>query len=388
MYVFLAILSFLIISSACYGQSNWHVVPSLSISEAYNSNIFSNETDVHDYITRTGADIALLYNGSNMGLRGSYLAEYNTYAKHSEENIITHDLGINANLNRWFGNLLKGGELIIREDFTYTPDLRDYNFSYERNGIDPLSNYGIRRERSDTYMNAAQLNSLIPLTNRFNLSLSYSNLMTDNESPNLRDSVSNTAGFGFKYLFPKDTIYSDVSASMIRVGINDAFSYSFTPGIRHSFSENLILDINAGVVEYEPEVGDRQITSRSNLMLTKLSRRHSFNGGYTRSLNTVIGISDTPTIADLFYFNMTNVHSLNLNSNIGGNYAVNKSLDRSIDEEVDTTSYNISGGLSYTINKWLRCSFTVSHFEQESDTTAASDISRDQVILAFSGTLF
>ena len=385
MHVLLLILSLLIISSECFGQSNWHVVPSLNVSEAYNNNIFSNETDVEDYITRTGANIALLYNGSNMGLKGDYLVKYNAYAKHSEENIITHDLGINANLNRWFGKFLKVVELTVSEDFTYTPDLREYSFSYERGDIDPISNYGIRTERSDTYMNAASINTSIPITNRFALSLLYSNLLTENEAPELWDNVTNTAGFGIKYYLPKDLIYSDITVSLIKVGFNDSISYSFTPGFRHSFSENLLFDINAGLVEFDPEKGDRQMTSRGSFRLTKHSRRHSFNAGYTRSINTVIGISDTPTIADLIYFNVTNIHSMNLTSNIGANYTINKSLNNSLNENetIDITSYNVSGGLSYIINKWLTSTLSVSHFDQESDRPTAVNIKRDQVIMSF-----
>jgi len=381
----LLIFSIIILSNDCFAESNWHFIPSLTLSETYDDNIDSTPTGAEDYITRVGVDLSAVYNGPDIGLHGNYLINLNTYARQPKENVVTQDGSLNINLNRWFQRLIKGGELTVAEDLTLTPELRDYYFDETTGGTGPLSSYGIRTRRSDAFRNAFSIAAALPITRRVNFSASYSNLLTEHEDPEFRDNITNTAGFGIGYAFPKDNVYSNFSVSNIREEREDSNSYSLVVGVRHSISPSTAFDINTGVVTVNPETGGSASTLRGGLSLTKRSRGYSYNAGYSRSLNTVSGVSSAPTTADIFYINRTNFHTDVLTSTLGANYAINRSLSGN---EVDVQSYNISGSLNYAIRKWLRSSLTASHFNQDSDVPNATitDMQRNMITIVFVGT--
>jgi len=381
----LFLLPVLILSTNCFAESNWHLIPTLTVSETYDDNIDSTPTGTEDYITRIGADLSAIYNGPDIGLQGTYLINLNTYARQPKENVLTHDGNFNINLNRWFQRWIQRGELTVTEDLTLTPDLRDYYFDETTGDIGSLSSYGIRTRRSDAFRNAFSIAAALPITRRVNFSASYSNLLTEHEDPEFRDNITNTAGFGIGYAFPKDNVYSNFGVSNIREEREDSNSYSLVVGVRHTISPATAFDINTGVVTVNPETGSSSSTLRGGLSLTKRSRGYSYNAGYSRSLNTVSGVSSAPTTADIFYINRSNIHSDVLTSTLGANYAINRSLSGN---EVDVHSYNISGSLNYAIRKWLRSSLTASHFNQESEVsnTVTTDIQRNMITIAFVGT--
>lgn len=329
------------------------------------------------------ADIRTVYNGPNVGLGGSYFLGLNTFARRPNENSVTQDGSFDIDVNRWFQKLFKRSEITINEDFTFTPDLKDYYFNEVRGEIGTLSSYGVRTRRSDAFRNAFGINVLLPVTTRVNLSTSYSSHLTVYSNPEFRDNMTNTVGIRGSYIFPKDTVYSTISLSSIRVEKEDTNSYSLLIGTRHSFSPLTVFEVNAGVSVLDYEINGNDSTFRGGARLTKRSRLHTYNTGYSRTLNTISGVSGRPTVADLYYINITNTHSKSLTSNIGANYAVNRALSA---EDVETHSYNLSGSLNYMIREWLRCSFTVSHFKQESDKPTVEDIQRNLVTLALVGT--
>lgn len=381
----LFLLPVLILSTNCLAASNWHLIPSLTISETYDDNIDSTPDGAEDYMTRVGADLSAVYDGPDIGLRGSYLVNLNTYSRQPEQNVVTQDGSFNIALNRWFQRWIQSGELTVTEDLTLTPELRDYYFDETTGAPGSLSNYGIRTRRSDAFRNAFSIAAALPITRRVNFSASYSNLLTEYEDPELRDNITNTGGFGIGYAFPRDNVYSNFSVSNIREEREDSNSYSLAVGVRHSISPATAFDMNAGVATVNPETGSSSSTLRGGVSLTKRSRGYSYNAGYSRSLNTVSGVSSVPTTADIFYINRTNIHSNVLTSTLGTNYAINRSLSGN---EVDVHSYNISGSLNYAINKWLRSSLTASHFNQETDVSNAvtTDIQRNMVTITFVGT--
>src|SRR3990172_11459138 len=147
--VFISILSCLILLiSGFLTDSNaapaWQLRHSLSVSETYNSNIYSRTNETEDFITGIGARLNTSYTGTNTELQANYLATLNAYAHHPELNVVTHDGSINLDMAGWLNKLFRDAGISISEAFTYTPDLRDYSLDAEGGGSASLSNYGIR----------------------------------------------------------------------------------------------------------------------------------------------------------------------------------------------------------------------------------------------------
>ncbi|MDD5435245.1 MAG: hypothetical protein PH343_07435, partial [Nitrospira sp.] len=254
----------LAIPSNGFSHSNFNFTPTVSLSEEYDSNVYSTPSSTEDYVTKIGTNLDAAYNGQNIELKGGYLLNFNSYARQPKANIITHGGNINIGLSRWFQTISKGGGLTVTDDFSLSPDYIDSN-----NGAGNLSSYGIKTVRSNVFRNSAGLNITLPFTKLLSLNTSYSNTLTDFRSALYKDNESNTLGLGFTYSFRQDMLYNNLSASTIRVDRFDSLSYSLTFGVRHPFSQYISFDANGGINLVAPEVGKKETTLRGGVGLTK-----------------------------------------------------------------------------------------------------------------------
>lgn len=367
-------------------EKGWDIKPSLSVSETYDSNIYSRRDAVDDYVTKVAANLSAIYSGADVGLKAGYLATLNAFSIHPELNVVTQDGNIDVDLDRWFRKFFKEADVTVTEDFTFTPDLQDYFFDEERGQVGSLSNYGVRTARTDSYRNALSIELRSPLSQRQNINTRYSNLLTEYSDSRLIDNVTHSASIGTNYKFVKDLLYGDTGMRYIRADSADSRIYFVTAGVRHTFSPSSIFDINAGADILDYETGEDTSTMRGGLRFSTRSRYFTYNAGYARELNPGSGVSPRPTVSQLFYINASGALTKTLFSGLNANYAMNKANNGN---GVDTQSYNLSARLSYPIKPWLQGVLSVSHFNQKSQTQtpAAQDISRNLVMLQITATM-
>jgi hypothetical protein len=379
--LFILIFSFLILLisvplTESKAEPAWQLRPSLSVSETYNSNIYSSTNETEDFITGIGARLNTSYTGANTELQANYSATLNVYAHHPELNVVTHDGSVNVDMARWFNKFFRDVNISVSEDFTYTPDLRDNYFDAERGGANPLSNYGIRTGRNDSFRNAASINMRFQLSQNQDMNMRYSNILTEFSDPALTDNISNSLSIGASYLIRRDTIYGDLGIRNSTADDVDINSYFITTGLRHMFSPVTQGEISIGGEMIDHETTGNTSSLRGALRFSKTSEFFSYHIGYSRELNTVSGVSTSPVVSQTVYSNITGRHSRQLTSNLGVSYSKNNSLD-----DVDIKSYNVSAGAAYAIRAWLTVSLSVSHFVQDSEVTSAQDIERNLIML-------
>ena len=383
--ILIPVLSFIILLiSGSLTDSNaapaWQLTPSLSVSETYNNNIFSSRDETEDFITGIGARLNTSYTGTNTELQANYSAAFNSYARHPELNVVTHDGSINIDMARWFNRLFRDAGLSVSEAFTYTPDLRDYYFDAERSGDPSLSNYGIRTGRNDSFRNAASINMRFQLSQNQGMNMRYSNILTEYSDPALADNISNSFSIGTSYLIQRDTLYGDIGLRNSAADDVDINSYFINTGFRHMFSPVTQGEISIGGEMIDHEITGNTSSLRGALRFSRTSEFFSYHTGYTRELNTVSGVSTSPVVSQTVYINITGRHSRQLTSNMGVSYSKNNSLNG---DDVDIKSYNVSAGAAYAIRAWLTGSFSASHFEQDSEVAAAQsaqDIERNLIM--------
>ena len=354
----------------------WQLKPTLSVSETYNSNIFSNTNETEDFITGIGANINTTYSGTNTELQANYTATWNSYANYPELNVVTHDGRINIDMARWFSRYFRGIRISVSEDFSYTPDLRDYYYDAEREGSASLSNYGIRTGRDDSFRNAASINMRFPLSQNQDMSLRYSNLLTEFSDPELADNMTNILSIGTSYTTRQDTLYGDIGIRNSTLDEVDVNSYFITTGLRHRFSP---------VTQGEFSVGGDMIDSgagytsslRGGLRFSKTSEFITYHIGYSRELNTVSGVSTSPVVSQTAFINMSVTHTRQFSSNIGATYTINQSLNG---DDVDIKAYSVSAGAISAMRTWLTGSVSISHFVQDSEVTSEQDIERNLIM--------
>ena len=354
----------------------WQLRPTLSVSETYNSNIFSNTNETEDFITGIGANINTTYSGTNTELQANYTATWNSYANYPELNVVTHDGRINIDMARWFSRYFRGIRISVSEDFSYTPDLRDYYYDAEREGSASLSNYGIRTGRDDSFRNAASINMRFPLSQNQDMSLRYSNLLTEFSDPELADNMTNILSIGTSYTTRQDTLYGDIGIRNSTLDEVDVNSYFITTGLRHRFSPVTQGEFSVGGDMIDSGAGDTS-SLRGGLRFSKTSEFITYHIGYSRELNTVSGVSTSPVVSQTAFMNMSVTHTRQFSSNIGATYTINQSLNG---DDVDIKSYNVSAGAIYAMRTWLTGSVSISHFVQDSEVTSEQDIERNLIM--------
>lgn len=389
--VYSFVLSLLILISCfvteCIAISDWEVKPALTLSQSYDNNIYSQENNVEDYVTRVGANLSAIYSGADIHMLTNYSGTFSAYADHSELNVLTHEGRLNVDMERWFQRRFRDGDFTITENFTWSPEIRDSYFDEVSGVRDPLSNLGLRTKRSDSYRNAFSVESGYPLSKRQGITINYSNLLTLYSDPALIDNETNKILFGTDLKFVKDVLYGNIGASRINGGREYSTSYSVTGGLRHTISPLSLLNANVGIETIEYETGSSTSAMHAGLQFSRRARYVTLNAGYSRELNTASGVSTIPTLVDLFYVNTNMRHSANLSSNLSANYAINKSTGGN---EIDIRSYNLSARLSYLFRTWLAGNISISHLNQFSETPISSDtlgyqeVERIQVIFQLS----
>lgn len=359
----------------------WRLIPSLSISETYNSNIFSSSDETGDFITGTGASFKITYTGTNTELKANYTTTWSSYANNTELNVLTHDGNINIDMARGINSYFRDVRINVSEGFSYSPDSKDYYFDVERGGDASLSNYGIRTERNDAFRNAASIDMSLPLSRNQGMNLRYSNLLTEFSDPVLQDNMTNSLSIGTYYTARKDTLHVDIGIMKSTADEVDLNSYSITTGLRHKFSPVTQGEFSIGwdMIDYE---AGKTSNVRGTLNLSRTSEFITYYIGYSRDLNTVSGVKTTsPVVSQTAYINMSVRHTRLLSSTMGATYSINQSLNG---DEVDIKSYNLSAEANYTIRTWLTGSFSVSHFAQNSGVASAMDIERNLLMLKVS----
>ncbi len=367
--------------TASLAKPDWEVKPSISLSQSYDSNIYSQENNVEDYVTRMGANLSAIYSGADIYMLTNYSGTFNAYADHSELNVLTHEGRINVDMERWIQRHFRGSDFKITENFTWTPEIRDSYFDEVSEGNYPLGNPGLRTKRSESRRNAFSIELGYPLTKRQGITIHYSNLLTLYSDTALVDNETNKLSLGTDMKFIKDVLYGNIGGSRIRNGIAYSTSYSVTGGIRHIISPLYLLNANVGMEILEYETGSSTSAIRAGLQFSRTARYVTLNAGYSRELNSAGGVSAIPTLVDLFYMNTGIRHSVNISSNFGVNYSVNKSTRGS---EIDTSTYSLSAKVSYRFRPWLDGSVAVSHFDQSSETLGLPNMNREQITFQLS----
>jgi len=379
--IVLASIPLLTLFLADIAHCDYRITPTLTISEIYDSNIYSTPVKVQDYITRVGTNIDAQYKGSNINIKMLYIIQINILAQNSAEDTVTQDGNLYINLDRWFRNFFKEANVAVTEDFTFTPELKDYYFDEKKGQVGPLSSYGVRTKRTNAYRNAFSIKFIFPFSERLSLDTKYSNIFTEYSDPALNDNITHVLSTGTSYKFTTDTLYSNIEITDNRADSISSNIYSAIAGVRHSFTPVTLVDTNAGVERLDDDNNsDGVSTLKSEIRFSTRSKSYTYNAGYSKKLNPLSGISAIPTVAKLFYINVRGAHSVNSTTSVGANYAINESIE---DRTVDTHSYNLTAGLSHTIRKWLQWKLSASHFKQVSKTEAAKDIQRDQIMLQF-----
>ena len=371
--------------------------PSLTVSEAYDSNVLfiSGGSDKDDFVTTVSPAITATYRGRPV--EGTLTAGMgvSTYAKHSDFNYVSATGALALDLTQLVKRLDNRATLTISDTVYYAPELPA--FVTNTVGLNPFST-GVQPQRVQTLTNTLSVTGGYTLTSRVNLNAGYSYSLLD---------FGNTVGAPEQTALFGTTIHSANAGPVVKLTTADTLTLqalysnaefhggagSFhteggTVGLTHSFSPQLTATVAGGATLVSPS---NRVEPLANLSVSWSERNTTATLSYSRSISPSFTIGAGALTSDIVSLAVTHRFTDRLTGTAGANYARSSSVASSASgtsgSDVTFDSYTANFSLNYSIRRWLSASFSYahSHFDQ-GFSDATSSFSRDLVTLSLTAT--
>jgi hypothetical protein len=372
--------------------------PYITLQEDYTDNFFLTHTNTQDdWITTVSPGLTFSTTTENSGIDLSYILGLVSYAKHSEDNYISHSGALNT-----FYNFAPRLTFRLRDVFIRSEEPREADYAlgapsnllllgtertravYTRNVLEPSLTYQFGREdrfelfyRNNIYRNENPLfenseeNFINPrLAYWFNIQngivLEYAFTLANFERS--ADFQEHMARARYNYRFnPHSTIFGDFIFRKLdfESPMIDYNVYNPSIGMDHAFSPTLSGTVQLGYFWLIPEEGATESGLSYGASLTKLSERTTYTialqGGYGED-----------------YFTAENLGANRYNRAIGSiSHRLRERITLGMDGTVQRTevlgsnredwTWRVGGRVFYQLFQWLTLSIEAYHMEDNSN---------------------
>lgn len=154
-------------------QSMATLVPFITVSERYDSNVLSSTNKVHDYITNVspGARWNFLNSYFDGSLMETMIAE--RYARNPGLSYIGTTGALNLGLDNTVGRLIRGWSLRVSDSFMYTPQQPAFVAPEAGNQVPSSFVRGIQAYRANSLSNVGAITSTMPLASNTTFVTTY-----------------------------------------------------------------------------------------------------------------------------------------------------------------------------------------------------------------------
>jgi len=362
------------------------LLPSLSVSERYNDNLFFTETNREaDYTTMISPGFTLTYESRNLILSGIYRGGASFHARHPEADRYSQAALFNLEIP-FLNRQVKGFEVHVTEDVTYTPEPYFFNEELRPSGGDVsveeiLKADSIQLRRTDTFRNRAGVVLGYSWSHRLKSTASYLNIINRYSGEELKNSVVHDLEFGGRYQTTPNTHWITsygLSMTLYEVGDN-VLTHRFLTGAGRRFSPSLTGDGSLGVVT---------ILGRASRLIVRSALSKDFQSGnfairYTSSVGTGGGLTDFPSFNQRVFANATWDVGKDVSAYLQMAYRKNTALSG---EELRVSSYETGGGMTAVLLSWLSGSLRYSHTNEHVQGGVGDDGKRNLVMLTLTAT--
>jgi hypothetical protein len=362
------------------------IIPSLTLSEQYDSNVLFSSTNNDDLITFFSPALSASYKGRP--LEGTLTASLSlaSYAKHSNFNYASAAGVLTTDLSQLVGRLDKRARMNVTASGYYTPELPA--FITATAGFNPFAT-GIQPQRVRSYSYSTLASGGYSLTSRVDLAGSYSysylnfgntvgaslftplfgtTLQAVNAGPSIRLTPADSLNLQYQY-----------SKADYRGSIPGYHTEGGTIGLTHGFSKNLTGTVSGGLTKITPS--DR-LAPLVTLSLSWTERSTVTTFTFTRSVTPSFEISAGALESNLATLSVGHTLTSRLSATTSVNYARSSSAAVTAGSAATFDSYGTNLILNYSISRTLSASFTYSHSHFSSNSLAfTSSFDRDVVAL-------
>ncbi len=374
------------------------VVPSVTVSETYDSNVLNvagQQKD--DYVTRITPQVtaelkARLMSGTlQAGLTGGF------YVNNPNLDYVGANGGLNLNLDNVANRVVPRLTIQLSDFVTYTPQPPAFlNPEARAAGQSDIFARGIQVARADSIQNTSAITGSYPLLPRINLNARYSysfvkffNKFATPDAGTFVDTTSQSANVGVKTAVTRQDdlnvsyTYSLSSFGQGTGGVGSFTSHAGTLTWAHRFTRTLSGTLAGGATAAVPDSGATSLNYTGSASLTWVQGKTPVSLNFSRAITPSYSVAGTALLSDTVSvsagYPLTPRLAVSGNANYGQN---SSSLS-----DVSLSSYSVGGtfGLSYVLLPGINANLTYNynHFKQDFQG-AISDFDRHVATLAIS----
>jgi opacity protein-like surface antigen len=388
-----------VISAAPPGTS---IVPALSVSERYDSNIWFAPatllpagTQLWDFATtvQAGVKVAHKDKDTEVSLLGG--VDYNAYVYNTALNYISTRADLYANLNGWAEQLVKGSRLRVYDYFRYTPTSPGFLTGGKADTADPFLR-GIQSFRANTFSNTFNTDGFVPVFRDLGVQGGYSFSLYRVGSP-INTTASGAVQFfdttvhnfslgprlqvtrqdGVALLYQRSQISQTLSQTATGAPI-DTTTQSVTANYYRS-SPNWTFSVGGGVTLIEP--GNQKFPTGSITISNNPERATTVQVTLSRLASPSFYLTAGALISNVVQLQV--VHRLTRLLTLRGsaNYGYNETVPKTADTTF--TNFTLSGGVNYRLTKTMSLDLYYDHNDFKTESPGLNyTVLRDAVGLA------
>lgn len=353
------------------------VIPSVTLSERYDTNVFNAPPNrlppgqrTNDFISTLGGGAQLLHTSRDVEASLTGGADLNMFAYMNELNYLSTTAQGSAKLDGWVGRFAEGARLSISDSFQYTPDPSAFVTALNSQAAqDPFAR-GIQGFRAKTYYNTISANGSYPVFRELTLQGGYSYSVR-----RLGSFIAGTAG---------GPAFFDVQAHRWFVGpslkltsedeISLLYEQNLADQTNRSTGQNLSFTTQEGYASYTRAMQGWWASLRGGVTYLEPVGMAFPTGGVNVWTNpersTSVQLELSRKIAPSFYFtsgaNVSNVVQAQITHRFSNRLELRGSVNYSYSENVParTTKFESLSGvveINYMLNRTLAANLSYRH---------------------------
>jgi len=361
-------------SIPAYGQAQTEIIPSISVSERYDSNVFltSAKTDASDYVTTISPMVNVRRQTRLIDLNGSLLIAANFYARNPSLNFALVNANFSASLDSLVARFVKRTSLNVTDFFTYTPQPPAfYAPPVVGGGAGGAENFarGIQGVRANSFINVFTMNGSYLVNPAMSIlgSIRHQYMRFGSAfAPVTGGGFFNTQYFSASVgpqfaITTKDSVSVNANYSAVSYVTSGYQLAGATVGWDRKISQRLSFGVNGGVTKFLTSqqplqyVGSGRLSWQERSTVTTLS--------VSRAVFPSFYVASTALVSNVVTLTVSHQFTERLTGTANGNYAQNQSVSG---PNLNFTSYFGSLSLSYLFTKRVIGSASYSHFVTDS----------------------